>query len=527
MSTPDPSLEPIVHKDWLERASDFFNPILVKETRQSLKSRSFVTVFILMLIASWMISAIGVLYVYGPELPYAAAGRNFFSAFYMVLAIAVFMVVPQGAFRSIQSERDLQTFEMLTITTLSPRQIVWGKWWSATVQTIVYYAAIAPFMVFTNLLRGISLPFIAFVLIWSFIGSVTLAMLAIMFSTFTKQRQAFGVLQFLLVMPMVSSLWGLLALMFEISGTELPVDQPWFWLVQAIILSLLIPAFILFRQIATANLTFEGANRSTGVRISCLVLLVVALGWMLLLTIPGLLPSSWGIAGTVPTAAVTTWCSLLGLWLWVVGLYASTEDDRLSRRVRQESPRGKAWRLLILPFFPGGGRGFLYFLISGGLLWGTGTFVIAFSTGSSDEQLRGQTTMLAVAGYLLFYVGLASFLGRCIRRVGSDLHASHARVLGILIAAAGIIGPYLFVFWDYRFPQSSPIVMVTNPLQSCYNFIFNSNDAPPLFVVILMGAVGLLLNIRNVLRGISEFLTLGPEPRPAANETFDTQHGQK
>ena len=516
MSTAEESLEPTVHKDWLERASDFLNPILVKETRQALKSRAFVSVFLLMLIASWLISSIGVLYVYGPDLSYAAAGRSFFTAFYTVLSIAVFIVVPQGAFRSIQSERDLQTFEMLTITTLSPRKIIWGKWWSAAVQTVVYYAAIAPFMVFTNLLRGISLPFIAFVLIWSFIGSVSLAMVAITFSTFTKQRQAFGLLQFLLVMPLITSLISILSFMAQLIGEELPFDDPKFWLVQVIVLSLLIPAFVLFRQIATANLTFEGANRSTGIRISCFLLLLISLGWLLMFADPSYLPTFLGLSSaSIPLEMVITWMVTIGIWLWLVGLFTTTEDDRLSRRVRQEVPRRMVTRLLVLPFYPGGGRGFLYFVMSVLIFVGSACYLISISTGPIHEKQQSQLMVVGIASYLLFYIGLTSFLGRAIRKVGSDLHAAHARVLGILVGSAGVIGPFLFVFWDPLFPQTMPWLMITNPFTSCYKLVSDAGTAPPLTAIVVMGVLGLLLNVKNLILGIREFLTTSPEA-PAA-----------
>lgn len=506
MSRTDESLELVVHKDWAERASDFFNPILVKETRQALKSRSFVSVFLLMLISSWLISAIGVLYVYGPELAYSAAGRNFFSAFYTVLSVAVFIVVPQSAFRSIQSERELQTFEMLTITTLSPRKVVWGKWWSATVQTIVYYAAIAPFMLFTNLLRGISLPFIVFVLCWSFLASVCLAMLAITFSTFTKQRQAFGVLQFLLVMPMISTLLSMLQMMYEVSGDELPFDELWFWFVQLVILSLIIPAFILCRQVATANLTFEGANRSTGIRISCLTLLTIALAWSLAFSQPHLLPVALRPGTSVAFELAMVWTTLGGLWLWLVGLFAVTEDDRLSRRVRQEVPRSQLVRWLVLPFFPGGGRGFIYFVFSVAMFAGTMFWVFQSTSGSSGRSEAAQLMLMAVVSYLLFYIGVTSFLGRLLRRVGPELHAAHARVLGILLAAVGIIGPFLFVFLDTRFADTAPILITTNAFLACHNLVYDLHAAPPVWAIFALGFLGLALNVPNMFESIREFM---------------------
>lgn len=511
MSTFGTQPEIKIEKDLLEKVSDYFNPILVKEIRQSLKSRGFITVFLLMLIASWLISAVGVLSFYGPELAYAEAGRHFFSAFYTVLAIAVFLVVPQGAFRSIQSERDLQTFEMLSITTLSPRKIVWGKWWSSTIQTIVYYAAIAPFMVFTNLLRGISLPFIAFILMWSFIVSTTLAMLAITLSTFSKQRGSFGVLQFLIIFPLLMSLIGLLQTMFTLIGAELPFDDPVFWLMQVVVLTFLVPGFVLLRQIATVQLTFEGANRSTGIRFSCLVLLFVGIGWMLVGALPGVVPSILRFGSSITWEQVIVCMSAGSIWLWLVGLFTSTEDNRLSRRVRQELPQSKFLRVLLIPFLPGGGRGFLYFAMSVLLFTAINLFAVHVSPGGATGPYQINTVITSIAWYLFFYIGLTAFMGRGLRRIGTDLHASHARVLGILTVALGTIGPYLFFF---LFEQRSlpPWMMVSNPFYSCYQLGIGSTEAPPVWLIQLLGVLGVALNVVSVFKGIQEPLVYSPNP---------------
>ena len=45
---------------WLEGLGDRFNPIVVKEVRQALKSRQFVGTFLLLLLAAWAGSIFGV-----------------------------------------------------------------------------------------------------------------------------------------------------------------------------------------------------------------------------------------------------------------------------------------------------------------------------------------------------------------------------------------------------------------------------------------------------------------------------------
>src|SRR5690348_633271 len=131
MSAAD--LVPRIRDPWWERGADRLNPILVKEARQALKSRQFVLTFLLLLLAAWSVSVFH-LATYGAQIEYGSAGRDIFFWFYFVLAIATILVIPFGAYRSLLSERDLNTFDLLSISTLSPGKIVRGKLASAVLQ---------------------------------------------------------------------------------------------------------------------------------------------------------------------------------------------------------------------------------------------------------------------------------------------------------------------------------------------------------------------------------------------------------
>ena len=172
---------------WMERASDFANAILIKETRQSLKSRQFVVVFMLLLTASWAASMFG-LVMQGDAIEYGSAGREFFLVFFMVLSAAVLLVVPFGAYRSLLAERDQNTFELLSITALTPRQIVWGKLLSAMVQTFMFYSAITPFIAFASLLQGFDIATAAYLLLAAMVVSLFFSTAAIMLASFAHQR---------------------------------------------------------------------------------------------------------------------------------------------------------------------------------------------------------------------------------------------------------------------------------------------------------------------------------------------------
>ena len=46
---------------WVDRVADWCNPILIKEVRQSLKSRQFVVTFFLLVAGAWLTAVFGLL----------------------------------------------------------------------------------------------------------------------------------------------------------------------------------------------------------------------------------------------------------------------------------------------------------------------------------------------------------------------------------------------------------------------------------------------------------------------------------
>ena len=492
---------------WLDTIADRINPILVKEVRQSLKGRGFVGAFFLLLASSWLISIFGVV-MGGEEIQYGSSGRGFFFMYYIVLAAALFFVVPMSAFRMIQSERDLNTFEMLTITTLTPLRVVWGKWLCSCVLMFLFTAGIAPFMVLTTLLRGISVGTIFFLIFWSILGSMLQAMIAVSISTISKNRQVtggLGALQGLSSLYLFgASMGGTTAMLM----TELPVDQPWFWVSNVVTLLFYIPIFIFFRQLATANLMFEGANRSTGLRVtsSIIILLPQLIVWTL--EALGSYFPSWGIKPNFRAADLIAFSVMSMIGLAVIALFAVTEDERFSRRVRRELPKPGLYRLLTLPFQPGCGRGLLW-------LWGI-MLVIAGSTmsfallhGLIGTDMDDLTWMLVgLISYMSFYLGITSWLTRTLRKLGPEITPNHGRVLGVIIFALGIIMPHMTRLIDFEFINQFPLIAITDPMGTHLTYyVLTVHNYSYMPAVILLGVVGVLLNVPLLLRSIQEMLT--------------------
>ena len=153
---------------FLVYAGDWLNPILVKETRQALKSFQFTITFVLVLVACWVVTIGGVAY---HRAEHFLCGRRRHAAVRGTTRSWRFRwwsSCRYAAFRSLAAEREDNTYDLLSITTLKPRQIISGKLGSSIVQMAVYFSAITPCLAFTYLLRGVDLPTIAVLLVYTF-----------------------------------------------------------------------------------------------------------------------------------------------------------------------------------------------------------------------------------------------------------------------------------------------------------------------------------------------------------------------
>lgn len=171
---------------WMDRKSDALNPILVKETRQAMKSRQFGGTFLSMLAVAWILSLFGVLSL-GDAVEWTEPGPSFFRVYYLILVFCLFFVVPFGVFWNMKIEFEQNTFEVLAATPLTPYRIVYGKLESGIVQMVIFYSTLAPFICLTYLLGGISLWGIAFFLFLSFVVSLGLSLGAVMLGSLAKK----------------------------------------------------------------------------------------------------------------------------------------------------------------------------------------------------------------------------------------------------------------------------------------------------------------------------------------------------
>ena len=495
----------------LMAASDWLNPILVKETRQALKSWQFALTFVLLLVACWIVTIGGVAMI-GPSVYFAAGGSELLRAYYFILAFPLLVVVPFSAFRSLAAEREDNTYDLLSITALRPRQIVGGKLGSAVAQMAVYFSAITPCLAFTYLLRGVDMPTIALLLAYTFFASLALAMIGLLLATLTRQRYHQVILSVAFV--------ALLLLMFTwsqeiaeelVRNGYIVIAQPGFWAVSLMLAVLYATTFAMAFLAAAGMITFETENRSTPLRCAMLVQQAALIGCGY-----GL----WIYAGSGAEEVTLVMAILAGIYWWGMGTMLTGERPEMSQRVMRRLPQSMVGRMFLTWLQPGPRSGYVFavanllsvLLVGVIALWFIGFRNIA---GVAWIGWTDYFSVLAVGtGYVVAYLGLGCLAIAWLRRVTIVTMFSGVLIhVLLLLAGSGIPTSIQFMSLELRnLPYS--YLQITNPIWTLYYMLnyAGSPEAPLLTLVIPAAALCvLLLNMPGIVRELRRVRIAMPE----------------
>lgn len=417
--------------DWAERIGDAVNPILIKETRQALKSRQFVLTFSVLLVAALGWTVAGSLSLM-PLIYTTPSAPRMLIGYYIVLAIPMLLVVPLAAYRSLEAEIDDGTLELLSITALSPWQIVLGKLASASLQMMLYLVALFPCVAYAYTLRGVDLPTICLMMVVLITAASALTIVALAFAPLARGRsgRTTTLIVVLMVLMMAEYVVGSGVVFTIIYGNPLTVGWTVFLLITAVLLTISIGHLLL--TATAAQLTPESENRSSGIRWSILTLTILifacnvfAIEWIredrdqaLLVFFPSLI-------------------FLAGLWTFS-GALMTAESAVVTPRIQRELPGNFLSRLLLLYFTPGPATGLVFAYL--------GILLLMAASLAGSERMRSlgsvirpsdfamlQTLILAYASYLIVLL-------LCVRGVVAIVRIrNHPRVeigLAALIAVA-------------------------------------------------------------------------------------------
>lgn len=438
----DSSLTPCPNEsrfdDLMEGFSDWFSSILIKETRQAVKSRQFIWTYILqlVLVASWTAIGFGTL---GNQL-----GEGLLTGYFIILGFPLALIIPFSAYRSLSREFEDGTIKLISITTMKPRQIVLGKLGSALIQLTMYLAVIAPCISFTYLLQGISIWNIMSCLSICVGGSIFLTILGLFLAgSFRSRSLGVGVsVVFVLVLGLVYFGWILFVIVSGITDLLILSSEEYF-IFSGILFSFSSTALILLASVI-AQISFPSDNRSTWVRIMMLLQQTLFFAWVFHIL------SEEAYRNHVPTILLM-W---VGHYWLLMGFLLCGESSKLSRRVRRNFPSTLPSRLFLSLFMPGAGRGFLFALAN---IWSAFLIILILaiyekplfdwswlphsqrpsSRLASFSWLEEFHSMFICMGFVTWFLSLVFLLNRCIlSRVCGHLEPGYGPVLSLVSGTA-------------------------------------------------------------------------------------------
>lgn len=134
---------------------DWLNPMLVKELRQGLNKGMFTGVFILVQLA--MILFVGMRLLTTDGEVDQNIGSYMDGLLKGGLGLIILFVLPLRGLAAIQEEKKLQTLELVQVTRLGSRRIVWGKWAAIMSQILLFIVAVLPYGVLRYFLGGMEI----------------------------------------------------------------------------------------------------------------------------------------------------------------------------------------------------------------------------------------------------------------------------------------------------------------------------------------------------------------------------------
>ncbi len=158
---------------------DWLSPMLVKELRQGVRTRVFVTMFILLQVA--MLMTVSLTLLVAANGGDTQAGTGFF---WTVVGLPILFVLPLSNLGSINGEIRANTLELIFLTRLTAFRIVAGKWFASFTQCLLFVCAVLPYLVLRYFIGGVDLAVELAILGWMLLGSAVLSAFAMGMSAY-------------------------------------------------------------------------------------------------------------------------------------------------------------------------------------------------------------------------------------------------------------------------------------------------------------------------------------------------------
>ncbi len=124
----------------------------------------------------------------------------FFIVIVLIEAAMLFFITPAVSAGAIASERERQTLDVLLTTSMTPWQIVWGKYWSSIANVLLLIVSTLPFLSTVFLFGGVSFFTVIGVLLALIASVMYLGAFGIFVSTLIKKTNVASVMCYIILL---------------------------------------------------------------------------------------------------------------------------------------------------------------------------------------------------------------------------------------------------------------------------------------------------------------------------------------
>jgi hypothetical protein len=353
-------------------------------------------------------------------------------------------VVPAYAGARLAAERSDTNVDLLFTTALKPRAIIWGKFFSAVVLTLLIFSACLPFMTFAYLLRGIDIPTIALVLAVDFLAVQGGTQLAIFFGAVAVNRGA----KIILAAVGLSALSSLfyqsvrLTVWIQEAGLGSLLDSWEFWAPACAGVAAVLTLMGLLFTWSVAIVSPATANRALPVRLFLLA------AWLVTGAIVGLWIYKMPSFGFAPVFAwMICFVALFNLHL----LISVCEREAWTPRVRRTIPRQWWLRLPAWLLYSGAAGGVVYavVLIVLTMLFPFGLRKLMVASRVFDQLELVTRVMAGLSLYTFAYCLTAVFVRSAL--FGNKVKPALTWILAATLMGLGsVIPPVIYYFLHFN-----------------------------------------------------------------------------
>ena len=435
-----------------EKINDRLNPIVVKELRQAVQGKFLIVVLICFLCLQLL--TMGLFLTDEAVTESFNAGLNIFRVLLGILFGTCLLFVPAYTGIRLASERADANVDLLFITTLQPRSIIWGKFFAGIVLTVLLYSACMPFMTFTYLLRGVDLPSVFILLALDFIVVAMSIQCGILIGCLPANRVFKVILGVGWLVALNIVFTTLMVVMFMPgglldSGIGSQLDSWEFWRGA---LGVLIGGSSLIgisALLSIALISPLSTNRALPVRVFATAV------WLL----TGIGAAIWSI-GVNDFIPIMVWATS-HIFLYSIGLFvAVSERERLGSRVRRTIPRRRFLRPLVFLFYSGDASGVTWSSLMIILtLLSIGGWLSVFPQMSAGDDIGAIGALASLGLYSFSYALGASLIRR--RFLANWVAGAYTWVIALLLLGfTTTIVPLVLFFlsgeWNKEWLVASP-----------------------------------------------------------------------